>query len=366
TLKFDCGCEFEIIKNEKNPAGLPCLNIDYEQILYDLNYGKHCPKVWEILGEGKTKGVFQLESYLGQNWCIKLKPTCIDDMAALAALIRPSCLDSMVDGKNLAQHYVDRKHNVEPAKPIHPALEDLLASTQQIILFQEDSIRIAVDVAGFTEEEADLLRKAIGEKKPDLMAKAKAMFIEGCKKVNKVTEKEALNIFNIIEASQRYCVTGDTLFRRVGEPPISVANLYLEKDRSQYSLSLCADGRIRRNKVFDVIYEGKQEVLKIELENGYSCKVTPSHRFPLSYEEEIEAKDLKVGDYLLCGSTGKYPIYQSTITKITPLEEEDVYTISMYPPNHTYLINEGIITSNCFNKANATSYGMLGKRTDYI
>ncbi len=66
-------------------------------------------KAWKLICEGKTKGVFQLESNLGKSWAKRVKPRNIEELAALVALIRPGCLKAIVDGKSMTQHYVDRK-----------------------------------------------------------------------------------------------------------------------------------------------------------------------------------------------------------------------------------------------------------------
>lgn len=161
--------------------------------------------VWEdILCEGDTQGVFQLESQLGKSWAKRVKPKSIEELSDLIAIIRPGCLESYIDGKSLTWHYVNRKNKVDPVTYLHPALEPVLKNTYGILVYQEQSMMIARDIAGFTEQEADSLRKAIGKKLPELMAKLKVDFLNGCKKVGTVNEQEAAQIFDWIEASQRY------------------------------------------------------------------------------------------------------------------------------------------------------------------
>lgn len=161
-------------------------------------------KTWSLFTQGRTKGIFQLESNLGKSWSKKLKPTNIEQLSALIAIIRPGCLKSNLEGKSLTQHYVDRKHGIDEVTYIHPSLEDILKSTYGILVYQEQSMIIAQKLAGFDLKEADELRKAIGKKKADLMAKIKVKFINGCNKVGIVSEEIAKEIFSWIEKSSRY------------------------------------------------------------------------------------------------------------------------------------------------------------------
>lgn len=161
-------------------------------------------KTWQLFAEGKTKGVFQLESNLGKSWSKKLAPNNIEELSALIAIIRPGCLKAYVDGKSMTQHFIDRKHGREEVTYLHESLEEILAPTYGVLVYQEQSMRIAQKVAGFDLQEADELRKAIGKKKADLMAKVKKKFIQGAKKVKIVTAEEAEQIFGWIEKSARY------------------------------------------------------------------------------------------------------------------------------------------------------------------
>ncbi len=161
-------------------------------------------KTWKLFEEGKTKGVFQLESNLGKSWSKKLSPNNIEELSALIAIIRPGCLKAFVDGKSMSQHFIDRKHGREEVTYLHEALEEILAPTYGVLVYQEQSMRIAQKIAGFDLQEADVLRKAIGKKKADLMAKVKKKFIVGAKKTGIVDKQTAEEIFSWIEKSSRY------------------------------------------------------------------------------------------------------------------------------------------------------------------
>lgn len=185
-MEFACGCKLE---GKFDPHKV------------NLN----CPDVWKLIGRGLTYGVFQLESDLGKQWVQRLKPESIEHMAALGALLRPGALKGKDEkGVSSTQHYVRRKNGEEETVAIDPAVEDLLRDSYQQIIFQEQQMFVAQRVAGFNLQEADELRKSIGKKKADLIAKSKIKFLEKAKELGIITEEKAHEIWNIIEKSARY------------------------------------------------------------------------------------------------------------------------------------------------------------------
>lgn len=161
-------------------------------------------KAWELICSGRTRGVFQLDSNLGQSWAKKVKPIDITEMSDLTSIIRPGCLNVIEDGKNMAQHYVDRKSGDEIDNPLHPSLHNLLGNTYQILVYQEQAMAIAKELAGFTLEQADSLRKAIGKKSIEGMKNCEVEFLEGCRTTGVVDETTANKIFGWIRESQKY------------------------------------------------------------------------------------------------------------------------------------------------------------------
>ena len=194
---FDCGCKFKVIDNS---GDIP--KIDFSANIEKLNL--ECHRTWDLISEGNTKGCFQLESRLGQTMAKKLKPENIEQLSGLIAILRPGCLESMRDGKSITNHYIDKKNGLESIDYFHMALEPALKTTYGEMIYQEESMQIAHDIAGFDLQEADMLRKAIGKKKPEEMAKLKKKFLTGSKEKNIVTEGQAEEIFGWIEKSQRY------------------------------------------------------------------------------------------------------------------------------------------------------------------
>ncbi|MEC9006441.1 MAG: DNA polymerase III subunit alpha, partial [Nitrospirota bacterium] len=158
-----------------------------------LTLGQYAPddqKTYALLASGKTTGIFQLESSGMRNLLVRIKPERFEDLIAILALYRPGPLESgMVDD------FIKRKR--DPSKIVYdpPALEPLLKETYGVIVYQEQVMAIANQMAGFSLGQADLLRRAMGKKKHDEMAKQKELFIEGSSK-NGFTTKKAEKIFD--------------------------------------------------------------------------------------------------------------------------------------------------------------------------
>jgi len=151
------------------------------------------PKTYELLCRGDAAAVFQLESKGMRDLLRRLRPDRFEDIIALLALYRPGPLEGgMVDT------YVQRKHGLEPMVFEHPILEPILAETNGVILYQEQVMRIANQMAGFSLNEADTLRKAMGKKKKEIMEKFKEKFVSGAASKG-IDRSLATRIFDLIE-----------------------------------------------------------------------------------------------------------------------------------------------------------------------
>ena len=197
-LSFDCGCKFKVLG--KNQDGT--LSLDFDPRIEKINLD--CHRTWDLISSGNTKGCFQLESRLGQSMAKKLRPENIEQLSALISILRPGCLEAIRDGKSVSNHYIDRKNGQESIDYFHTSLETTLGATYGEMIYQEQAMEIAQNIAGFDLKEADMLRKAIGKKKPEEMAKIKQKFIVGAKTQGVVTDGQADEIFSWIEKSQRY------------------------------------------------------------------------------------------------------------------------------------------------------------------
>ncbi len=156
-------------------------------------------KTFELLKKGDTDGVFQLESPGMKRLVKELRPTVFEDLGALVALFRPGPLES-----GMVKDFVDRKHGRQKIEYAHPLLEDILKDTYGTIVYQEQIMKIFQVLAGYTLGGADMVRRMMGKKKLDEMAKQKTIFIEGAAK-NGMSAQVAGALFEQIEKFAKYC-----------------------------------------------------------------------------------------------------------------------------------------------------------------
>ncbi|MBT8241843.1 MAG: DNA polymerase III subunit alpha [Acidimicrobiia bacterium] len=156
------------------------------------------PLTYQLLQQGNTIGVFQLESPPMRALIRRMGPTEFEDVAALVALYRPGPM-----AKNMHTDYADRKNNKQQISYDHPDEEDILGDTYGLMIYQEQMMRFSQKFAGYTLAEADNLRKAAGKKKRELMAKERQKFIEGCA-ANDYGEQFGKDKFDVIEGFADY------------------------------------------------------------------------------------------------------------------------------------------------------------------
>ncbi len=151
---------------------------------------------YELLGQGKTMAVFQFESEGMQKSLKQLKPESLEDLTAMNALYRPGPMANIPE-------FIDRKHGRKQISYLHPLMESSLKKTYGVIVYQEQVMQLVRDIAGFSLAQADILRRAMGKKKADLMAKQKVEFIKGAKSKD-IPQKTAEEIFELIEKFASY------------------------------------------------------------------------------------------------------------------------------------------------------------------
>jgi DNA polymerase-3 subunit alpha len=207
------------------------------------------PATYKLLGSGETKGVFQLESSGMQQLFKDLRPDHFEDIVAAVALYRPGPL-----GSGMVEDFVNRKHGRAPIASLHPLVDDILAPTYGVIVYQEQVMQIAQKLAGYTLGGADLLRRAMGKKKPEEMAKQKSVFVEGAKGRG-VDDKEAERIFGLLEYFAGYgfnkshsaayaLITYQTAWLKAHYPvELLCAILTSDKDRIDKVVRTIADAR---------------------------------------------------------------------------------------------------------------------------
>jgi DNA polymerase-3 subunit alpha len=154
-------------------------------------------KTYDLLNRAETLGVFQLESGGMRDLCRKFQISSVEHITALVALYRPGPME-------LIPEFIKRRHGEMKIEYEHPLLEPIARETYGILIYQEQVMQAAQVLAGYTLGGADLLRRAMGKKKREEMAKQRAIFVKGCKEENQIPERKANDIFDLLEKFAGY------------------------------------------------------------------------------------------------------------------------------------------------------------------
>lgn len=212
-------------------------------------------KTYEMLGRGEGSGVFQLESDGMQQVMRNLVPENIAEITALVALYRPGPIES-----GMVKDFTERKHGRTPIVYDHPILEPILKETYGVILYQEQVMIIAQQMAGFSLGQADYLRKAMGKKKPEVIAGFRTDFVEGAVK-NGVSEKIATRIFDLMEKFAGY---GFNKSHSVAYAVVSYQTAYLKANYpAEYSAALLTSLMDKTDKLTGYIEECRRLGIEI-------------------------------------------------------------------------------------------------------
>ncbi len=227
------------------------IKLDYYALPYEDE------KAIELIHDGLTMGIFQLESS-GMKRAIKtLKPTTFEDIVALLALFRPGPMENIPT-------YARRKKGLEKVSYVSPLLKDILASTYGIIVYQEQIIQIANKVALFPLSKADIFRQAISKKNQEKLLALKPDFIDGCLK-NGVSNIEANNIYNLIERFANY---GFNRSHSLSYAILATQMAYLKYHYKEEFYAAILDNTSSKDETFNMIVsEMKKVCLKLTLPN---------------------------------------------------------------------------------------------------
>ena len=234
------------IKNIKKTKGI---DLDIKKVpINDKN-------AFQLLCKAQTIGVFQLESSGMRDLLRKLEPERFEDLIALLALYRPGPI-----GSGMLDDFISRRHGKTPISYDHKKLEGILKETYGIMVYQEQVMRIASDLAGFTLGQADLLRRAMGKKIPEVMEKSRNDFINGCIK-NKVERKTAEKIFDLIEYFAGY---GFNKSHSTAYAMISYYIAYLKANFPvEFMCALLTSERDNTDKIVEYVNESENMGLEI-------------------------------------------------------------------------------------------------------
>ncbi len=167
------------------------VEIDIDAIPFDDK------KTFELYQNADTIGTFQFESKGMRKYLQELKPTTLEDLIAMNALYRPGPMDFI-------PNFIDRKHGKEKVVYPHPLLVDILKNTHGIMVYQEQIMQTAQILAGYSLGQADLLRRAMGKKDKDEMARQKEIFVKGARELHNINARKAEEVFGVMEKFAKY------------------------------------------------------------------------------------------------------------------------------------------------------------------
>ncbi|RLC79176.1 MAG: DNA polymerase III subunit alpha, partial [Chloroflexi bacterium] len=253
------------------------------------------PAIYELLSSGEVTGIFQVESAGMRRVLTRLKPSVFDDVVAVLALYRPGPMQYI-------DLYIDRKHGRKPVEYRHPALEPILKETYGIIIYQEQIIRIATDLAGYTASEADLMRRAVGKKKEKELLAHRKKFVEGAV-ARGIPRNVAEQIFKDIEYFANYgfnkCLPGDVevVDADTGRL-VKIAELYNGTRQIASTLTCDINGlKLHKHPIAGVHYNGVKPVYRLRTHLGREIEATANHPF-YTFNGWKRLDELKPGDLI--------------------------------------------------------------------
>ena len=282
----------ELIKLNQN------IDIDLDQLPLDERKAQHIlekrdgkklpldiQKTYKLLEQGDLEGIFQLESAGMRQIVSDLKPSGIEDISSILALYRPGPLDA-----GLIPKFIDRKHGRQEIQYEHALLEPILKETYAVLVYQEQIMKMAQDLAGYSLGEADLLRRAMGKKKASEMQKHREIFIDGAAK-NGVAKYIAESLFEQMINFAEYCLAGDTPIVTVEYGVLSISKIVQERiECTVYTVD--SGGYIYQQKVAQWHQREAQEVLEYCLEDGSVIRATKDHCFMTTEGEMVPIEEI--------------------------------------------------------------------------
>lgn len=358
---------YKLIDETFKLIGKPIITV--KELFESLN-----DNIWDIFEKGLTCTLNQVDGDWATSLLKKFKPKTISDMAMFVACLRPF-FEPWRDG------FIKR----DKFSTGSSYLDKILTSTKSYIIFQENLMQY-FEWLGVTPAESIGLIKKISKKKihPEdfraLENRIKIKWIENTGSIDNFDET-----WSMIQSCMAYgfCVSGNTklLKNRNGNDYVpTIEEMYNIKNNHQYALknghlslykkyrsygygkglSLCDDGMLHENDIEDIHFTGIRKVYRVITESGATIDCTDNHKFPTP-NGTFELKGLKLGDCLYVNKQYERGLMVD-IEKIVSIEyigEKNVYSVTMAAPNHTFVVDSGIVTSNCSAHAVATAVDSL-------
>ena len=253
--------------------------------IYNLSWDDK--KTYEMLARGETMAVFQLSSSGMTRYLKELKPSSIFDIMAMVALFRPGPMESIPE-------YIKRKNNPAAIEYLDPRMKDYLDQSLGLIVYQDDVLLSAINLAGYNWEEADKFRKAMGKKIPEEMAKQKEKFFKGCREIGKISQDKIDRLWEFIEPFAAY---GFNKAHAASYAVVAYQTAYLKANFPiQYMTAVLIAESGDMDKVPPIIHEcGKMGIRVLPPSINESFKnfaMTPSPESKVEALSDIDVKDI--------------------------------------------------------------------------
>ncbi len=234
------------------------------------------PATYELMGRGQTAGVFQVEGTGMKRYLMQMKPKTLDNIIAMISLYRPGPLEFI-------PNYIKRMHGQERVDYKHPSLEPIFAETYGIPVYQEQIMRAAVDLAGYSMSESDDLRKAIAKKQKEQLLKHQEKFVRGAVERG-MPQSAAEGIFKDWEEFARYgfnkCLPAETeVIDAASGRLVTIGELYARQALIETVTLDEADLRLRTGQVSAVMANGVKPVFRLTTASGRTIEATSNHPF---------------------------------------------------------------------------------------
>lgn len=329
-------------------------------------------EAYDMYSNGNLDGVFQMESPGMRKVAKELHVSSFDDVAALVALYRPGPLDS-----GMMQQYIDGKNGAS-IDYLCDAYKEITKNTFGVIVYQEQCMKLAMKMAGYSLGEADMLRKVIGRKEMTKIDAAVKEFIARCME-HGYSEQIAEKVGMQIKAAGRYlfnkCLSGrEYIITHTGaKTKRSIRELYRFFHDNKYNkhqldpwgvhgvkaCSMDNDGKIVDNYIVDVRESGVMPVFILETESGKQVRCTLNHKIPTPSGTKLLV-ELSVGDSVYVSDV--LDTHIERVASITYECDEMCYDVEMDNPYHNFVTGNGIVVCN----SHSVAYGRLSYKTAYL